>query len=260
MKVMDIAAKLQVARVDAGLSASDVGRIAGVPASTITRIEKGSAASLPVLSKVLDALGMTIDLSVTSRPSAILAARVILGEDIDGPSDMDYWIQRWDRAGWLDAQGQSVTDLEAILSDAGKMASLRSRPGIANVEYRISLTDTSKLFREAGVDYAITGDYAGGRYTDYVTESWPVLYVDDIEAAVDALGVARLPEGRWGRRISLLPFDGASEVGRMTDDAGLYRGMTFAAPWQVLMDNYAGAGRMPLRAEKILRTWEAQNA
>lgn len=255
---MDIAAQLQVARVDAGLSASDVGRIAGVPASTVTRIEKGASASLPTLSKVLDAVGMRIDVVVTSRPSAIISARWVLGDDVDAPSDLDYWVGRWDRAGWLDADEQVVTSSQALVADAGKMASLRSRPGTVNVSYDFGFAEATGRLAEAKVAYAVTGDFAGSRFTDYVSETWPVFYVKDTEVAAEVLEASRLPPSRGGRRISLIPFDGACEVGRSTDNSGLYRGITFAAPWQVLMDNYAGSGRMPLRAEKIYRIWEAR--
>lgn len=255
---MDFATKIQVARVDAGLSATDVARIAGVPTSTVTRLEKGASASMSTLGKVLDAVGMKVDLAVSSRPSAIIAARWIFGDDVKAPSDLEYWLGRWSRAGWLDAEASTISNPASLLADAGKMASLRSRPGTVNVSYA-DFDKTADKLNKAGIEYAATGDYAGSRYTSYVTESWPVFYVDDTTSAVEAIGEAQLPEGRWGKRVSLIPFDGASESGRKTDETGPYEGITFVSPWQMLMDNYAGAGRMPLRAEKILRIWEAEN-
>lgn len=256
---MDIGTKIQVARVDAGLSASDVARIAEVPTSTVTRIEKGASASVSTLSKILDAVGMRIDLAVSSRPSAIIAARWVFGDDVQAPSDLEYWLRRWSRAGWLDAEARTVTNASAVLADAGKMASLRSRPGIVNVSY-IDFKEAASRLNGAGVEYGATGDYAGSRFTSHVTESWPVFYVEDTASAVAAIDEAQLPPGRWGRRASLIPFDGASEAGRETDSVGDYEGISFVSPWQMLMDNFAGAGRMPLRADKILRTWEAENA
>lgn len=78
-------------------------------------------------------------------------------------------------------------------------------------------------------------------------EAWPVLYVEAAQEAAEAAGLARTETGSFGMRVSLIPFDGVSELGRTTID-----GITVAARDQVVIDAYGGIDRMPEQAEALL--------
>jgi hypothetical protein len=99
----------------------------------------------------------------------------------------------------------------------------------------------------AGVDYALTGDAGANLYRSGAGESWPVLYVEDIDrAAVDA-GLEWKRPGSFGMRITLMPFDGVSEL-----DRAEIGGFTVAARDQVILDAFGGIDRMAEQADLLL--------
>ena len=74
-----------------------------------------------------------------------------------------------------------------------------------------------------------------------------LLYVEDVVRAAAAAGLVPKERGSFGMRITLIPFDGVSELGRtaITD-------ITVAARDQVILDAYGGIDRMAEQAEDIL--------
>ncbi len=66
-----------------------------------------------------------------------------------------------------------------------------------------------------------------------------MLYVDDIERAAEAGGLVRKEVGTFGMRVTLIPFDGVSELGRARINS-----VVAAARDQVILDAYGGIDRM----------------
>lgn len=244
--------RLRAARTLNGLSAREVARLAGVEPSTVTRIEQGAfpRASYEVISRLLRANDLGADLQPLSQPTAIQAARLLLGDTVPAPYDLPEWLDRWCRLGLVEKDGQ-VTNSRDLVFRAGRSAWLASRPGAVDLPRTLTWDQVADRLNAADVDWAATGDAAANRLSEYADETWPVLYVEDLRAAVEALDLSpRLP-CETGPRITLIPFDGTSELGRWVED-----NMRYAAPWQVVMDSYAGTQRMPLQADWILDGWE----
>jgi hypothetical protein len=74
-----------------------------------------------------------------------------------------------------------------------------------------------------------------------------VLYVVDVARAAEAAGLARKEPGSFGMRVTLIPFDGVSELGRTAID-----GVTVVAREQVIVDAYGGIDRMAEQADILL--------
>lgn len=74
-------------------------------------------------------------------------------------------------------------------------------------------------------------------------EAWPVLYVEDVDRAAEAARLTPNQAGSFGMRVTLIPFDGVSELGRI--EIG---GIAVAARDQVILDAYGGIDRMPEQA------------
>lgn len=101
--------------------------------------------------------------------------------------------------------------------------------------------------RAAGVEYALTGNAGANLYRSSAGEAWPVFYVEDVSRAADAAGLAQKAPGTFGMRITLIPFDGVSEVGRSTID-----GIAVVGRDQVIIDAYGGIDRMAEQGEILL--------
>ena len=74
-----------------------------------------------------------------------------------------------------------------------------------------------------------------------------MLYVEDVGRAAEAAGLAPKEPGSFGMRVTLIPFDGVSELGRTEID-----GVTVAARDQVILDAYGGIDRMAEQADILL--------
>lgn len=253
---MDLVTELRAARTLAGLSARDVAHLARVAPSTVTRIENGAFADIGyrMVQRILDAVDLGADLGPLSRPSAISAARYLLGDEIAPPADLGFWLDRW-RSLRLLGKDNDVISPRELAWRAGRSASLAFRPGSVTVARSLDLATAGRRLDQAGIEWANTGDAAANRIADYADETWPVYYVSDLRAALNALGATLSLPGDAGPSMTLIPFDGASEAGRWRDSDGT--GLVYAAPWQVVMDCYGGEQRMPSQAEWILDAWEA---
>lgn len=110
-----------------------------------------------------------------------------------------------------------------------------------------SAVQIAESLRGAGIDYALTGDAGANRYRSSAGEAWPVLYVEDVASAAGAASLARKEPGSFGMRVTLIPFDGVSEVSRV-DVAGI----TVVARDQVIIDAYGGIDRMAEQADFLV--------
>src|SRR3546814_342415 len=115
--------------------------------------------------------------------------------------------------------GQVVPGKEAdLLFRAGRAARLTRRPGAVDFKAGPSAYDVTEELGKAGVEYALTGDAGANLYRSSAGETWPVLYVEDVARAATAAGLTRKEPGLFGMRVTLIPFDGVSELGRAEID------------------------------------------
>jgi len=241
----------------ASLSMTELARLADVSLSTVSRAENGKIVpTADTYLALLRAAGFVDDgerVVPLSRPSAVWTARWLVEDLPDKPHDADGWVAAWQRAG-LVADDLDVLDYEGLLFRAGRSAVLVDRPGIVTAPVRELAPQMATRLGGAGIEYAVTGDEALERLGAPIVTVWPVVYVSDIRAALTALDLVPQLPGEWSpRRVSFLPFDGSSEVGRTQTDDGVW----WASPVQAVLDGYGGYGRMTEQAEAVVGTWDA---
>ncbi|GAB2604393.1 hypothetical protein GCM10027067_14660 [Pseudactinotalea suaedae] len=177
-----------------------------------------------------------------SDAEAIAAARSALDPSLTVPvtPGVEAWRLRWSCICLVDDVGLVAPGKEAdLLLRAGRAARLARRPGSVGFEAGPSAYELADAFGAAGLDYALTGDAGANLYRSSAGEAWPVLYVDDIERAAEAGGLVRKEVGTFGMRVTLIPFDGVSELGRARINS-----VVAAARDQVILDAYGGIDRM----------------
>jgi transcriptional regulator with XRE-family HTH domain len=245
---VDLAERISTLRRVNGLSARQLAALVDVAPTTVTRIESGAVSpSFDLAQEILAVLGETIGFTGTADAAAIAAARLALDPTLDVAmtARVEAWQQRWARIGLIDASGQVVTGKEAdLLFRAGRAARLTRRLGAMDFRAGPSASDVAEALGKAGIEYAVTGDAGANLFRSSAGETWPVLYVEDIVRAADAAGLARKEPGSFGMRITLIPFDGVSELGRSE-----INGIAVAARDQVIIDAYGGIDRMAEQAD-----------
>lgn len=256
---MTVAELIRNARLSAELNSKEVALLAGVSASTVTRIERGEMKpTVEMVQCLMDAVGYSLDLVATAKsdPSAIAAARSVLGGDevLASFGDAAGYLERWARMGLLDEIGEAVS-VGDVAYRAARSARLADRPGIRYFERSATWIDVGVRLNAAGIGWMNTGDSAANRLYPYADQVWPVFYVEDTVAAATTLGLVERV-GTYGPSISLIPFDGVSETGRWQDEDGMW----FADRFQVLIDCYAGTTRMPEQADALIKMWNRLEA
>jgi transcriptional regulator with XRE-family HTH domain len=248
---VDLAERISTLRRVSGLSARQLAALVDVAPTTVTRIESGAVSpSFDLAQEILTVLGEPIGFTGVADVAAIAAARSALDSSLMLPvmPAVDNWRQRWARIGLLDEDGRVVPGKEAdLLFRAGRAARLTRRPGAVDFKAGPSAYDVADALRAAGVEYALTGDAGANLYRSSAGEAWPVLYVEDVSRAADAAGLEQKAPGTFGMRITLIPFDGVSEVGRTTID-----GIAVVGRDQVIIDAYGGIDRMAEQADILL--------
>ncbi len=248
---MDLAERISTLRRVNGLSARQLAALVDVAPTTVTRIEAGKVSpSFDLAQEILTVLGEPIGFTGVADKAAIAAARLTLDPalGIAVTPEVQSWWQRWTRLGLVDASGRTVPGQEAdLLFRAGRAARLTRRPGAVDFNAGPSAYDVAEALGKAGVEYALTGDAGANLYRSSAGETWPVLYVEDVARAAAAAGLTRKEPGLFGMRVTLIPFDGVSELGRTEID-----GVTVAARDQVVLDAYGGIDRMAKQAEILL--------
>ncbi|HZJ05431.1 MAG TPA: helix-turn-helix transcriptional regulator [Nocardioidaceae bacterium] len=248
---MELAERISTLRRVNGLSARQLAALVDVAPTTVTRIESGVVSpSFDLAQEILTVLGEPIGFTGVADTAAIAAARLALDPtlDITVTTRVEAWWQRWARIGLVDAAGRMVLGKEAdLLFRAGRAARLTRRPGAVDFKAGPTAYDVAGTLGGAGVDYAVTGDAGANLYRSSAGEAWPVIYVEDIVRAAEAAGLTPKEPGSFGMRITLIPFDGVSELGRTTID-----GITVVARDQVIVDAYGGIDRMAEQADILL--------
>ena len=217
----------------------------------MTRIESGAVSpSFDLAQEILTVLGEPIGFTGVADVAAITAARSALDPTLAVPVTpaVEAWRQRWTRIGLIDVAGGAEPGKEAdLLFRAGRAARLTRRPGAVDFKAGSSAYDVAGALGMAGIDYALTGDAGANLYRSSAGEAWPVLYVEDVARAADIAGLVRKEPGSFGMRVTLIPFDGVSELGRTA-----INGITVAARDQVIIDAYGGIDRMAEQADILL--------
>jgi len=246
---MDLAERVNTLRQVNGLSVRDLAGLAGVSPSTISRIEaRKMDPSFDLATTILQVMGMEIGAVEATDVEALRAARFALGQDVDLTSGAREWIARWSRIRIIGPDGRAAVGREVdVAFRAARLARLADRPGGADFAPAGLAVDLAQALGRAGAPYALTGDAAADLLGAHATQAWPVLYVEDIQQAQEVLGLVPLAGGARGRRITLVPFDGLSELGARTVD-----GTIVATTAQVAIDCYSGPGRMPDQADLLL--------
>lgn len=248
---MDLAERISTLRRANGLSARQLAALVDVAPTTVTRIESGAVSpSFDLAQEILTVLGEPIGFTGVADVGAIAAARLALDPSlaVAVAPGVDAWRLRWARIGLVDGVGRVVPGKEAdLLFRAGRAARLTRRPGSVDFKAGPSAYELADACDAAGLDYALTGDAGANLYRSSAGEAWPVVYVENIELAAEAGGLVRKEAGSFGMRITLIPFDGVSEVGRAR-----INGLVVAARDQVILDAYGGIDRMAEQADILL--------
>lgn len=248
---MDLAERISTLRRVNGLSARQLAALVDVAPTTVTRIESGAVSpSFDLAQEILAVLGEPIGFTGVADVDAVATARLALDPrlDVSLTPGVELWRQRWARIGLVDAEGRVAAGKQAdLLFRAGRVARLTRRPGAVDFVAGSSADQIAASLREVGIDYAVTGDAGANRYRSSAGEAWPVLYVEDVARVAEAAGLVRKELGSFGVRVTLIPFDGVSEVGRLVID-----GTTVAARDQIVIDAYGGIDRMVEQADILM--------
>lgn len=248
---MDLAERISTLRRVNGLSARQLAALVDVAPTTVTRIESGAVnPSFDLAQEILAVLGEPIGFTGVADAAAIGAARLALEPSLPvavTPS-VDAWRRRWLRIGLVDESGRVVPGKEAdLLFRAGRAARLTRRPGAVDFTPGPTASEIAGALDSAGVDYALSGDAGANLYRSTAGETWPVVYVADLAQASAAAGLIRKEPGSFGLRVTLIPFDGVCEIGRVE-----IAGVTVVARDQVIIDAYGGIDRMVEQADIML--------
>lgn len=248
---MDLAERISTLRRVNELSARQLAALVDVAPTTVTRIEAGQVSpSFDLAQETLAVLGEPIGFTGHDDIEVIAAARLALDPtlDIAVTPDVQAWWQRWARLTLVDASGRVVLGKEAdLLFRAGRTARLTRRAGAVDYRSGPRAFDIADALVEPDIEYAVTGGAGANLYRSSAGEAWPVLYVDDVARAAEAAGLTRKEPGSFGMRVTLIPFDGVSELGRVA-----IGGVTVAARDQVILDAYGGIDRMAEQADILL--------
>lgn len=248
---MDLAERISTLRRVNELSARQLAAMVDVAPTTVTRIESGAVnPSFDLAQEILTVLGEPIGFTRVADIDAIGAARLAVDPTLalSLTPGVDAWRQRWSRIGLVDMNGRVVPGKETdLLFRAGRASRLTRRAGLVDFKAGASPYNIADSFSRSGIDYALTGDAGANHYRSSAGEAWPVLYVENIARAAEAAGLVRKGPGSFGTRVTLIPFDGVSEIGRV--DIG---GVTVVARDQVIIDAYGGIDRMVEQADILV--------
>jgi transcriptional regulator with XRE-family HTH domain len=248
---MDLSERISTLRQVNGLSARQLAALVDVAPTTVTRIEAGAVSpSFDLAQEILTVLGEPIGFTGIADIDAIAAARLALDPalEISETPSVIAWRQRWARIGLIDELGQAIVGKEAdLLFRAGRAARLTRRPGAVDFKAGATAYEVAQAVGNARIGYAVTGDAGANLYRSSAGEAWPVLYVENVDRAAEAAGLTRKEPGSFGMRVTLIPFDGVSEL-RPADLSGV----VVVARDQVIIDAYGGIDRMVEQADILM--------
>jgi len=246
--MLDAARLISEARLLGGLSRRQAAVMAGVSASTISRIELGQLdPTVSMLDRILAACGWRLDESL--RPfvdmDAVRTARRLLEPELDLPATVgsEFYATRWEQSGALQAKAEQAR-ADELCRRAAQYASLSGRPGARKYAAR-DWTRIAHSLNEAGEPWALTGAFAARAYTKVATVVRTTFYVGDVARSAAAAGLELSSSGPY---VTLIPFDETTSTGVQEIEGGA----RLAAFWQIVIDCFAGNGRMPDQAAAMV--------
>ena len=236
------------ARLLSGLSRRQAAVMAGVSASTISRIELGELdPTMSMLDRILAACGWRLDESLRTfvDMDAVRAARRLLepGLDLPATAGSASYASRWEQSGVFRAQAEQAR-ADELCRRAAQYASLSGRPGARKYAAR-AWPRIARSLEEAGEPWALTGAFAARLYTKVATVVRTTIYVGDVARSADAAGLELISSGPY---VTLIPFDETTSAGVQEVEGGV----RLAAFWQIVIDCFAGNGRMPDQAAAMV--------
>lgn len=250
---MNIAERVETARRVSGLTAQQLALMAGVAPSTVTRVESGTMRpTFDLAQSLLQVLGQSLDAVPYADRDAVAAARLAIDPTcpIVRSAGVDEWLARWSRVGLITDDGLVAASRRGdVARRAAAVSRLYRRSGLVDVPAR-QWWEVADVLDSSDLSWAVTGSVAANLFVESAGMTRPTFYVSDVAAAVRLIGAEPIPEGTYGPRVSLLPFDGIGEVGRYADSSGV----TVAAFDQVVIDCFGGIGRMPEQADAMLQS------
>lgn len=237
------------------MTARQLALAAQVPASTVSRIENGTVSpSTDMVERLIGAAGFTVDarLVAVADPAAVRTARAVLeGDAYPYPAD-DAWLSRWRRTGLL-REGDRPRSVAELLYAAGAASRLTGRARATTWRAPTPSADEvidAAVARLSPRGCVVTGGAAANRLVSSADARWVVLYAD-ITAQIAAELGWEPSDGAVARNETFVTvMDPMPEyvAGSWSDD-GTRR---WAEPIQVVIDCYAGSGRMPDQADRVL--------
>lgn len=103
------------------------------------------------------------------------------------------------------------------------------------------------------LNYAVTGSLAAAELAPYAVPRLAMVYVDDLDAAAEALGLRPVESGA-----NVLLAAAASDT--VFDRTRSVNDVTYAAPSQVVVDLLTGPGRSPAEAQALLDWMESDES
>lgn len=235
---------VQAAIRDARYTRRELARRAGVSASTITRIEKGTLdPTLGMASRILAAAGLQIPAAPAPLcyPAALRAARAVLNGDLDPADDAGTagTLQRW-------ASPDGTPRPRELAREAGAAAPPHLRQGVVTVSSDWGFLRLCSAAAATRKGWAASGAPAATRIGAAEQPGPVILYVEEPLRVAPIIG----RPGASAVEVLLLPFDGASETGAWAED-----GLVWADPIQIILDCYGMASTKAL-ADQLTESWD----
>lgn len=203
------------------------GTLRGEPAARVVRALADFGSPLPVTALVKRSGAST---GATYRVLDFLEQEALVTRGTRGVVEQVRWRQLLER--WSEDYGfQRNNAVSGYLQPRGLSALLT---GLATTELR----------------YAVTGSLAAVQWAAYADPRLASLYVDDVAAAAELLGLREVDSGAnvlLAEPASAVVFDRGSDVD----------GVMYAAPSQVAVDLLTGPGRSPAEGQALLDWMES---
>lgn len=250
------------AREAAGLNKNQLAALAGVPASTVSRIESGAIdPTLGMLDRLLRAAGYVpnIELARGSDPIVAACARVILtGQEFEAlnnteiSSRLDQVAKSWIAQRFLNPDRTLSAAPRELAREAGRRSELPLRPNVRAYRLGLNWVATASRIDATKTKWASTGAKAAQRLGASGEGVSPaIFYVENIDLAERVLKAQPIERGDSCDTL-LIPFDGFSEVGAWRDNDGLW----WADPMQVVIDCYGMNDDSISMADQIADEWD----
>lgn len=175
--------------------------------------------------------GASVDPGYASRIIALLDREALIRREGRGRIASVDWqrlLKRWAQDAPLESRGQQVTCLEPR--------------GLGALDTKL---------KKLSLRYAVTGSLAAGRFAPLAPPRLAVVYTDDVEEAIENLGLRRTDAGA-----NVMLIESADEG--VFARGGKRDGVQYVAPSQAAADLLSSTGRGPAEAEELI-AWMAEH-